>query len=146
MVKLDVTHDGPPVGDQIRYCEWCRLYRHKTAFKPGRGSCQWCWDAWVSRRDDGLRKGHYTASEIAGVFSLTDPPSPWMPGDVFHQTYTDNPTIQELNAPFVGEDESKEIPEITQEIGSTLWLPREVSYRLKGRGPGSSPPKASPKG
>ena len=122
MVDPAIT-DLAPVGDQLQYCDWCRLWKHKTNFDAGARSCRWCRAAFKSRRDHGIRKGLYSAEELVKIVAMIDPPSPWLPGDVYHQDFEPVPTIQDLNAPFVGEDEAKEIPEITQEPRPQIWVP-----------------------
>lgn len=121
-----VTDLGPPPGDQLRYCEYCRMWRHHTGMRVEGRACKWCWAAFLSWRDEGIRKGLFTSDEFFTVLGLTDPPRAWLPGDVYHAIPEPEPSIKELNRPFLGDavDELDDDPERPTLVPySPIWIP-----------------------
>ncbi len=101
--------------DNLRYCEFCYLYRHVSMFTVGRSACSWCQAAWAKRRDDAIRKGLFTADELASALNQVDPPEPWD---------RENPPVMEEYAPLPTAEE------LNQKLG--LWLPGDPPVPTEG--------------
>jgi hypothetical protein len=108
MSELYLPGEVHYTGDQLRFCDGCSEWRHKTMFVLGRKYCRVCYAASLKRLDDALRAGHASQSELIlpPHLELT---RPIQPSD--HVSYTvrdDVPdlTTDDLNARVMGTPES----------------------------------------